>query len=186
MNIYDFDKTIYAGDSTADFLFFCASRHAEVRRMLPKIAWNGMKYLTGAIEKQTFKEGMFRFLSVMDAKKELSVFWDGHLDRIKAWYLAQQREDDLIISASPLFIVEEACRRIGIKYILASPVDPETGKYSGPNCHGEEKVVRLHSAFPDAVCERFYSDSYCDTPLARLAKEAFLVKGEKILPWRKL
>lgn len=184
VNLYDFDKTIYAGDSTADFLFFCASRNRAVRRLLPRIARKGIKFLFGALPKQAFKEEMFRFLTVIDTEKELNVFWDGHLDRIKGWYREQQREDDLIISASPLFLVEEACRRIGIRQVLASPVDPATGKYSGANCHGEEKVARFRAAYPDAVCERFYSDSVSDAPLARLAGEAFLVKGNKILPWK--
>lgn len=33
------------------------------------------------------------------------------------------------------------------------------------------------------MIDEFYSDSHSDDPLARLAKQAFLVKGEKLTPW---
>ncbi|MBF1089242.1 MAG: haloacid dehalogenase-like hydrolase, partial [Solobacterium sp.] len=33
--------------------------------------------------------------------------------------------------------------------------------------------------------ENFYSDSYSDTPLARIAENAYLVKGDNLLPWDK-
>ena len=79
----------------------------------------------------------------------------------------------------------QACALLGIRTCIASRVDPQTGKYDGLNCHGAEKVRRFREAFPDGVIERFYSDSLSDTPLARLASEAFLVSGEKLSPWPK-
>ena len=62
-------------------------------------------------------------------------------------------------------------------------MDSRTGKYTGINCHGKEKVRRFREEYPDAVIDSFYSDSYSDTPLAEEAKEAFIVKGEELLPW---
>ncbi|MEE0264705.1 MAG: haloacid dehalogenase-like hydrolase, partial [Acutalibacteraceae bacterium] len=89
-----------------------------------------------------------------------------------------------IISASPEFLLELPCQMLGIKYLMASRVDPKTGKYTGENCHGEEKVRRLYEKYPkDTVIEEFYSDSYSDTPLAKLAKKSFMVKGDDISDW---
>ena len=34
MNVYDFDKTIYAGDSTIDFWKFCMIRYPRCRRYI--------------------------------------------------------------------------------------------------------------------------------------------------------
>ena len=59
------------------------------------------------------------------------------------------------------------------------------GIYSGLNCHGEEKVRRYREVFDDTKIENFYSDSYSDTPLARIAENAYLVKGDNLLPWDK-
>ena len=48
------------------------------------------------------------------------------------------------------------------------------------------KVVSLlKELYPNAEIDEFYSDLYCDTPLARLAKKAYIVKGEKLSPWKK-
>nr|MCR5794918.1 haloacid dehalogenase-like hydrolase [Solobacterium sp.] len=71
----------------------------------------------------------------------------------------------------------------GIRTCMASPVDMHTGRYSGVNCHGKEKVRRYNEFFKDIQINRFYSDSYSDSPLAEIAEEAFLVKGDRLLPW---
>ena len=47
--------------------------------------------------------------------------------------------DDVIISASPEILLTEICRRLGIKYLIASKVEKITGKYYGENCYGKEK-----------------------------------------------
>lgn len=183
MNVYDFDKTIYDGDSTFDFLMFCAKKNKAVRKMLPGIALRGVLFLLGIIKKQDFKEKMFSFLTVIDVDKEVKKFWRLNIGNVKIWYAMQQKEDDMVISASPEFLVQGAMNLLDIKYMMASPVDKNTGKYYGKNCHGEEKVARLRESYPDAVIDEFYSDSYSDSPLAKLAKKAYLVKGDKLLPW---
>ena len=66
---------------------------------------------------------------------------------------------------------------------MASRVDPRTGKYTGLNCWGQEKVVRLESQMGITHCDKFFSDSHSDTPLAKIADEAFLIKKGKICPW---
>ncbi len=185
MNVYDFDKTIYDGDSTFHFLMYCAKKHKKVRRMLPRIAVRGIAFGCGFIKKQDFKEDMFSFLSVIDTKRELELFWKERISGIKEWYKKNQKDDDVVITASPEFLVKCATDMLGIKYIMGSPVDMNTGKYSGNNCHGEEKVLRFRDEFPDSTIEEFYSDSYSDTPLAKKAEKAYLVKGDKLLEWDK-
>ena len=44
-------------------------------------------------------------------------------------------------------------------------------------------MIRFHARFPGAGIDEFYSDSHSDDPLAALAKRAYLVKGERLLPW---
>ena len=104
--------------------------------------------------------------------------------RIRPWYLAQKRPDDLVISASPEFLLAPACRMLGIRAPIASRVDVQTGRYTGANCKGEEKPRRLREAYPDVVIDDFYSDSRSDAPLARMAKRAWLVKGDERTPWQ--
>ena len=89
-----------------------------------------------------------------------------------------------MISASPEFLLAPACRMLGIRAPIASRVDVQTGRYTGANCKGEEKPRRLREAYPDAVIDDFYSDSRSDAPLARMAKRAWLVKGDERTPWQ--
>lgn len=183
MNVYDFDHTIYPGDSTLDFWKFCVRRYPSALLSLPGAALSGALFKARLCSREAFKARFYCFLRhIPDVKDQADAFWRENLSRICPWYLAQRREDDLIISASPEFLILPACAALGVQAI-ASPVSPETGELLGPNCRGEEKAIRLRRAFPDEPVEGFWSDSRSDAPLARLAGRAFLVKNGTPLPW---
>ena len=184
MNIYDFDKTIYKNDSTADFYFFCLKRHPKMLKKVPQLIWAFGLYMLTIYTKTQFKEKMYTFLTCIDdIDKEVGDFWDKRYENIKDYYKTTKHETDVVISASPEFLVKEGCKRLGISKVIASRVDKKTGKYTGENCWGEEKVKRLMEHIPDAECETFYSDSLSDTPLAKIAKKAYIVKKEELIDW---
>ncbi len=181
MNVYDFDGTIYDGDSTVDFWLYCSRKKPSVfLRCLPGLAKNATLYGFGRITKTKWKERFFTFLKYMPADEKLvSRFWEGHRKNIKQWYLNQKAESDVVISASPVFLLRPVCREMGIS-LIASEVDPATGKFSGQNCSGEEKVRRFRQVYPDATVEAFYTDSKKDLPMAGLAERAYFVHGNTI------
>jgi phosphatidylglycerophosphatase C len=179
MNVYDFDNTIFRGDSTARFFCFCLKRHPRILRRLPVVAFAALLLLTGRTDKTGFKGRLFGFLrDLPDVEAEVAAFWSKNAGRIKHWYLAQKRDDDLIISAGPEFLLRPVCPRL-----IASRVDPRTGAYIGKNCDGAEKLRRFRSEFESATIDEFYSDSLRDAPLAKVAARAYLVKGDQISPW---
>jgi len=187
MNVYDFDKTIYRRDSTADFYLFCLKQKPSLCRFWPVQLFHAALFGLHLMEKTRFKESFYRFMAALpEIEAMVEVFWDMHEKDILPWYLAQHRADDVIISASPEFLLRPICRRLGIGCLMASRVDPATGRYTGVNCHGKEKVRRFREKFPKGRIDRFYSDSLSDSPLARLAREAYLVKGETMKPWPEL
>ena len=184
MNAYDFDNTIYRGDSTVDFYVHCLTRFAGVRAHALSLIGPGLRFVTGQLDKTSFKQTFFSFLGcVPDVEGEVIRFWDKHAHKIKPFYRAQSRPDDIIISASPEFLLRLIIQRLGLTKLIASRVDERTGIYTGLNCHGEEKVLRLRASDPKATIDDFYSDSQSDAPLARIARRAFLVKGDRITPW---
>lgn len=185
MNVYDFDKTIYRGDSTMRFILFLLRRQPRLLVHVPAFSVNALMFVTGRRKKQDFKERMFRafFGHARDIDTMLNDFWKKNVSRVFRWYSVTQRPDDVVISASPVDIVRPCCEMLGIKYIMGSPVDLKTGVYSGPNCHGEEKVRRFNEAFPGAEIENFYSDSHSDDPMARIAKKSWMVAGESLSEW---
>ncbi len=184
MNVYDFDNTIYKGDSTTDFFLYSLRKHPKIFKLLPGIFAGFAKfYILKKGSKTQFKQNIMYFVKYIDYKKDIADFWNKKRKNIKSFYIAQQKDDDIIISASPYFVIEPMCKELGIKHIICSPVNVENGKYYGENCHGKEKVVRLFAEFPQGEIEKFYSDSYSDTPLAEIAQKAYMVKGCKIHPW---
>ncbi|MDO4572122.1 MAG: haloacid dehalogenase-like hydrolase [Clostridia bacterium] len=182
-NVYDFDKTIYAGDATADFHRRCCLRHPRAGLDIFASCWYFLAMWLGLLPKTLAKQRFYRFLRfVPDVQAEVLDFWAGRAHKIRRWYLESREEQDLIISASPEFLLKPICETLRVR-LIASRVDPRSGVCEGANCHGKEKLRRLREALPDTQIGRFCSDSLSDTPLAAAAEEAFLVRGERLLPW---
>ena len=185
MNVYDFDNTILRGDSTARFYAHCMLHYPRMWLDIPGQAANALLFVLKIRKKQAFKQRMLAFLTrIGDVDAAVARFWDANFCRIKPFYQKTRREDDVVISASPEFLIRPACERLEIKCIMGSPVDKHTGKFSGLNCHGEEKVRRYRAVFGDAQIDDFYSDSHSDDPLARIAGRAVMVKGDQLLEWK--
>ena len=185
MNSYDFDDTIFTGDSSMAFYLYCLRRHKKMLRRLPKQLAAFIKhYVFHSITKTQMKEVFYTYFEdIPDIEKTVLEFWEKNLCKIKPFYLAQKQEDDVIISASPEFFLLPACQKLGLKHLIASRIDPLSGQCIGENCHGEEKVKRFWALFPDATVEAFYSDSLSDTPMSRIAQKAYLVCGETVKDW---
>lgn len=183
MKVYDFDGTIYDGDSTADFILFCLRRRPALLRFLPKQVWGLLLYAAGIYKKERMKEHLYTFFQgIEDIDGEVEAFWNVHLEKVKPWYLEQKQESDCIISASPEFLLEPVAQRLGFK-LIASRVSSKTGLYEGLNCHGSEKVVRFEAVHGAAAVDAFYSDTASDTPMALRAAEAFRVRRHEVMPW---
>ena len=181
MNVYDFDKTIYDGDASLDFWKFSVKRKPSLVLYLPYQVFSAVLFKTKIISRKKFKENFFSFLiSVKDL--HLSEFWDQYQNKIKDWYLKQKQSDDLIISASPEFILKEMTDRLNIK-LMGTRMDSQTGKIDGENCRAEEKVKRFYQIYPDTNINQFYSDSKSDAPLKLISKQAYLVKGNELQEW---
>lgn len=183
MNVYDFDETIYNGDSTRDFVIWCMKKHPKTLLHLPMIGYSAVRFYVFHVGTKTaFKERMYRFLTSIDGEEDVRRFWIEKLDGIKPFYRKIHRDDDLIISASPEFLLKPLEEKLRIT-VIASKVDIRTGKYDGLNCYHAEKVKRFHERYPDGHIETFYSDSYSDEPLALLADKAYIVKGDTLIDW---
>ena len=184
MNAYDFDQTIFYPDSSYCFVMYCLRHYPRaVLRALRPAAFAALLLMLKRGDTKTLKEATFSFLPLLDNVDQIvSDFWEEHRDHLQDWYLRQRRDDDLILSASPEFLLSPLCEELGVR-LIATPMDRYTGKIHGLNCHDEEKVRRLNREYPDACIENFYSDSLADTPLARIAEHAFLVKRGSLQPW---
>ena len=188
MNVYDFDGTIYHPDCAVSFALWCSVRHPSLWvTYLPKTLICLIRYKLGRVPRYVFERTFFSFLcKVDDFDIQIERFWDKHENRISAWYLAQKRPDDLIISASPKCIIEPIAKRLGVNCI-ATDYDREVGVFVDNLMYAREKAAYIFDQdFPDI--ENFYSDSLADTPLALCADKAYLVtnKAQTLNDWPKL
>ena len=186
MNIYDFDDTIYNGDTNRDILMYGFKKHPFlVLKALKKAKKLQKDYKRGVIEFERVKEAMLSFIfKIKNYPKFINDFVDSHMKNIKPWYLNRRTQNDIIISASYELWIMQFCKRLGIRYVIATKTDSE-GRIIGKNCKGAEKLKRLASIIPNAVIVSAYSDSSCDIPILESARTAYVVEGNKLITYTK-
>ncbi len=185
MNVFDFDGTIYSGDSTIDFYFFALKRNVKLLLFLPRQCLGVILYKLGFISKTQMKEQFFIFLKGIDEiDKLIDDFWANYKVKIEKWYFDIHRDDDVVISASPEFLLAPVCRILGIRALIASKVNKSNGIFYEENCYGKEKVRYFLKKYPNSVIDKFYSDSKSDIYMARLANQAYLIKKHKMVLWK--
>ena len=186
MNVYDFDQTIFYPDSSYCFTLWYLKKHplAALICAVPTAVFS-LLYLLKLVTKERFKEKIFAYVRYIDdIDAELKRFWEEKEHKLCAWYLEQRREDDVIVSASPDFMVRPIAEKLGFR-LIATDMDKKTGRIRGRNCDSDEKLRRFRLVYPEAEVESFYSDSLSDAPMAGIARRAYLVrgKGQRIVPW---
>lgn len=183
--LYDFDGTIYDGDSSVDFFKFCLKKDKSIYKMLPKLVIKFLAYKSKNITDTELKEFIFSFLKNFKNVDEIvKEFWKTHESKIKSFYLEKNHDQDIIISASPEFLLKPICEKLKVRDLIASDVDKTTGKFKKPNNRGEAKVKEFYKKYPKAEILEMYSDSLHDKPLLDLAKKSYFVKKNKLYDYK--
>ena len=131
------------------------------------------------------KESFYSFLnSISDIDTYINLFWDEKTKKISDWYYCNYNCSDIIISASPDFLIGEIGKRLNVNMVIASKVDKFTGKLLGPNCFGVEKVKRFKAEIGDKHIDNFYTDSLSDLPMMIISDKAFIVSSKRIKPFK--
>ena len=184
INVYDFDNTIYKGESTLDFYFYCVRRHPALLKYLFVILVSLVKYKMCIISKEGLmslcKKYVKGFLhDCPDARELAEKFWDKYFKKVKSFYRDIHKEDDVVLSASFGFLLRPVMERIGVSNLVCSELDFETGEIERL-CFREYKKDLFLERYGNIQIENFYTDSLNDMPIMLLAKKAYLVKGEAI------
>ena len=185
MNVYDFDDTIYDGESALDFFLAYMKVNPAMLKMLPKVLRAMARYKLGKVTVDGFMKDyaplVKKYYCEYPHWEEFTVrFWDTHMHKIRPFYRDLHREDDIIVTASPELTVKEIAKRIGVKHYVCSQIDDETGEITRL-CMRQKKEVYFDESFPNAEIENFYTDSMKnDGFFAKKAKHVFLVKGNEL------
>lgn len=183
MHVYDFDGTLYKKNSTLIFCLFCLRKHPVCALFLPGLFWTALLCLCKLKTRDDVKSKYYTFMAYLpDWKKTVADFWERESCNFQL-DLFPPEEERLVISASPVFLLHPLVVEKWQWKLIASEVDPLTGKFTSDNCYGKEKVRRFKEIFPEEKVETFYSDSGSDAPMALFAEKSFIVKKGKITSW---
>ena len=188
MNVYDFDGTIFPGDCSIGFCFWCMKRHPKMYfTFFPKAVKNLILRKLGKMPEYLMQRKFFGYLTLIDDfDEQIERYWDKNDKKISDWYLKQKKPDDLIISASPTCIIEPISNRLGVNF-MATEFDRQFGVFLNNHMYAKEKAqYMIDHGFP--LIENFYSDSLADTPLALCAEKAHLVinNASTVVDWPEL
>lgn len=182
MRAFDFDNTIYKGESVFHFYLFSIKYNFSVIKYIPIVLYNLVKYKLGKTTMEDLQQAVKKYandyLNSFDNKEKMIIdFWDAHIKNIKSWY--QPREDDIIITASFNLIMDELCKRMGVKTCICSVVNPDTLAVEYLNFRDNKSKTFLR-LYKNSRIDEFYTDNMVDKPMIDIAERAFLVKGNKI------
>ncbi|MCD7828578.1 MAG: haloacid dehalogenase-like hydrolase [Clostridiales bacterium] len=184
MNVYDFDNTIYDGETLVDFILYYIRRDIRIWKYIPKLLYICFRdafhlfTVEQAIDAYaSFLEGYYVKLDNIEA--DVKKFWDKNEKKIKPFYDNIRRDDDIIVSGSTDFLLDEIMERMNIKNYVGSSIDKKTGKFTRL-CFLDNKVKIFKELYPDAHIDNFYTDSMNDKSMMDIADHVYFVKGSKI------
>ena len=182
MKIFDFDNTIYDGESCLDFFLFCLKRKKTLCVHLPSVIYNLIRYKMGRAEIDSVYAFCDRMMGVFFensayADALLEEFWDENIKKLKPEILSLVNEADAVISASPRFLLEKISDKLKAKTLICTETESDRVLFL---CYGKNKVKAFVEKFRDAEIEAFYTDSVSDVPMMKKAKKAYMVKGTRI------
>ena len=169
MNVYDFDNTIYDGESIVDFFAFCIQKKKSLCKYIPLAIYTVALYKTNSsliIENKEFADELIK------------EFWTLNKHKLKKYFLDKITSSDVILTAAPRMLIEGILEELNTKNIICSEFNLETGKCEFL-CYRENKVVAFKNQYPNAIIEEFYTDSMNDLPIIKLANNSFLVKKKR-------
>lgn len=185
---FDFDGTITTKDTLLEIFKF---RHGKAKFYFGFLLYSPylVAYKAGVISNQLAKEKTLKFFFGGMKEEAFTAFCEQFaaemipsLIRPKAMTeIARLKEagaEVVIVSASPENWLKPWCETLGLK-LMGTRLEVKdhaiTGKISGINCHGEEKVRRIKEAYnlADYTSIYCYGDTSGDKPMLALGTNSF-------------
>ena len=187
MKVFDFDNTIYDGESCFDFFILCLSRKKSLCVHLPGVIYNLIRYKMGKIGIDSVYAFCDKMMSVFFqnsayADELLKEFWEKNRKKLKPEILGLVSQEDSIISAAPRFLLENIAGELKAQTLICTETKDDHVTFL---CYGRNKVKAFWEHFEGCEIDEFYTDSINDAPMMKMAKKAYMVKGTEIVPVNK-
>ena len=198
--VYDFDKTIYSGESGTNFFTYYLKKY-PLKAILFGLTYlkEVLLYLIKITDLKRLKERFFIFLesySNEEIEKIVDGFWKEYGKKMYSWIQEElwenKKEADMVIvtSATPLFLLERLIPEMGYDMVFGTEFQGDgeekfVAEIKGENNKGMEKVKKLNKWAKENNIEyeiiKFYSDSLADKPLYDIAEKKYWIKKGKKL-----
>ena len=184
MNVFDFDNTIYRGESPVDFAFFLLRTHKQVYLYLPSIFYNSVKYKLCLVSREKMEEIFNHYLKTFPLSTEelnelIAQFWKEHEHKLDPEMLRRIKPDDIILSAGPSILIQGIRHKLNTEHVIATEIDFDAKRVLYYNFR-ENKVKRFHELFGEQRIHKFYTDSYNDRALMDISDRVFLMRKKKM------
>ncbi|WP_295079001.1 haloacid dehalogenase-like hydrolase [Ruminococcus sp.] len=184
MKVFDFDNTLYHGESSVDLALYMIRNNKKIILYLPKIFVNLIKYKLCLVEKKKIVAGINDFLSnVLHGKEEIfgavDGFWEKNRCKLDRAMLGRIEQDDVIITAGPDFLINGIRDLINTDHIISSRIDADKMKVRYLN-FGDNKVKGYKALYGDKRIDCFYTDSYNDKALMDISDKVYIVKKGRL------
>ena len=184
MKVFDFDNTLYHGESSVDLAFYMIRQNKKILLYVPYIMANLAKYKLCLIDKEKAEQGINDFLKVAvkdksEAAETVKGFWKENRHRLDRNMIKRVKKEDVIITAGPDMLIEGIKEELGTENILSSIIDPDKREIVYFN-FGENKAKRYKEVYGDTPIDSFYTDSFNDRPLMKLADKVYLVEKGRL------
>ncbi len=181
MKVFDFDNTIYKGESTFDFAIYVMKRKKSLLRYIPRIVWILLLYKICKMNIEEFTERLEKNSKLFLENEELITslvpeFWLDNIEKLYPNMLKKIQKEDIIITTSPKFLIDGVRDLLNTEKILTTELDLKSGKIKYLNFQ-ENKVKSFEKKYKGEKIEALYTDSYNDTPLMEIAKSVYIVKN---------
>ena len=189
---FDFDGTLTRRDTLLPYLFTglgWAGFAALMLRCAPWLMGYALRLLPNHVAKARLLRGAFAARSVASLEGWTSRWLVGlpALLRPQAMtqLVAHQRAGHccVLVSASPDVYLQRVARQLGFNALVCTEMAVTSGVFTGdmrtPNCHGEQKVIRLNAWLAGqgwaaaSITLHAYGDTPGDLPMLRMAQHAY-------------
>ena len=179
MQAFDFDNTIYKGESSFDFALFVVRHDLKLLKYLPIIIKVLISYKSEHLSVDEYAKLLNKYIGFFLANKErildlVDDFWATHERKLYLNMLEKIHFNDVIITTAPDFLMKGIRKRLRTANILCTKTDLKKGELVYLNFH-ENKVKAFKKKYPKKTIKNFYTDSYNDEPFMDFSKNVYLV-----------
>ena len=180
MKVFDFDNTIYRGESSIDFSFYMIRQNRKILLYVPMILFSLVRYKMCLVKKDELESVINTFFAGVlegseDAPELVRRFWETHAHKLNKKILPLIEPDDIIISASPCFLIDGILGKLGTENLIGTEVDLAGKKITWLN-FGNNKVRRYRTFYGDRTIDAFYTDSYNDRDMMDISRRVYIVR----------